>query len=100
MEERLKRHYTSRYKGRFYDLAIKMYFEEGIPIKRISKELSVSRMSIYRWICILAEENGIDSMRKKVSLCHLASFRDTMDIVTCHISRVGVSGNMVSNYKE
>ncbi len=65
MEERLKRHYTSRYKGRFYDLAIKMYFEEGIPIKRISKELSVSRMSIYRWICILAEENVIDSMRKK-----------------------------------
>ena len=75
-------------------------FEEEIPIKRISKELSVSRMSIYRWISILAEENGIDSMRKKVSLCHLASFRDTMDFVTCHISRVGVSGNMVSNYKE
>ena len=98
MEERLKRHYTSRYKGRFYGLAIKMYFEEGILIKRISKELSVSRMSIYRWISILAEENGIDSMRKKVSLCHLASFCDTMDFVTCHISRLVIIYNIYIIY--
>lgn len=67
MEERLKRHYTSRYKGRFYDLAMKMYFEEGIPIKRISKELSVSRMSIYRWIRIFENGNCDYSMGKNSS---------------------------------
>ena len=65
MEEIKKRRYFSSNKARYYDLAMKMYFEDELPITQISKKLSISRMSIYRWICILAEENVIDSMRKK-----------------------------------
>jgi transposase-like protein len=64
MEEIKKRRYFSSNKARYYDLAMKMYFEDELPITQISKKLSISRMSIYRWIRIFADGKRIESMQK------------------------------------
>ena len=90
MEEIKKRRYFSSNKARYYDLAMKMYFEDELPITQISKKLSISRMSIYRWIRIFAdgkisckdqkEENENATLDHPHRLC----CRRTSGILLCH----------------
>ena len=42
-----------------------MYFNARVSIGVISKKLSISESTIWNWICIFAEENGIDMEKAK-----------------------------------
>ena len=47
---RIRKNYASAYQSVCVDSVMKMYFQEKMLIIQISKEMLLSRMSIYRWI--------------------------------------------------
>jgi len=50
---------------KYYEKAVRMYFEEGLGYRRISKLIPVAVTTLARWCDTFAKENGI-TMEKKV----------------------------------
>lgn len=50
---------------KYYDKAVRMYFEEGFGYRRISKLIPVAVTTLARWCDTFAKENGI-TMEMKV----------------------------------
>lgn len=51
--------------SKYYEKAVRMYFEEGLGYRRISKLIPVAVTTLARWCDTFAKENGI-TMEKKV----------------------------------
>lgn len=49
----------------YFDQVTDMYFNLGVSTTVISKKLSLPTSTIWNWICIFAEENGIDMSKAK-----------------------------------
>lgn len=50
---------------KYYEKAVRMYFEEGLGYRRISKLIPVAVTTLARWCDTFAKENGI-TMEKEV----------------------------------
>lgn len=50
----------------YYEKAMKLYFEEGMPGPHICRVLPISRTILYKWIAIFVEENPQVASMKRV----------------------------------
>ena len=55
----------SKKRDNYYGLVTDLYFKKGMSVRAISKKTLHSRITIQRWICLYAEENGIDMAPEK-----------------------------------
>jgi len=43
----------------YYDIAMNLYFNKGVGVTQITRQIPVARSMIYRWITKFAIENGL-----------------------------------------
>ena len=52
----------------FYDIATDLYFNKGVGVTQITRQIPVARSMVYRWLTKFAEEHGMKEptdMKKK-----------------------------------
>lgn len=68
----MRSNYSSK-RARYYEQAMRLYFDEGMCGTHICKVLPISRAILYKWIAIFAAENPQVASMKRVKSVKKAS---------------------------